>query len=280
MRGAAGGGDSPAPSDLGARFGPYFALDVLTPSLFSPPAGQPPAGWLAVADLCDPRTGAFARRAGAVRAALAAGSGLAADAVDERVAVSVAQLGVCARLVAPALALTVTTGHPPRLRPELLYWRDKLGGPFPLALGGPLAPAGAAVPGAAVPGAAVPGRLARGFVDGVLLPVVAPLVSAIERHHPVSSKILWGNVASGVAGAAKMIGLAEPALAAGAWGVAGALCAGDGPLRGAGGLIAPARFRRRSCCLIYRLDPRAHGGRASRTAYRNALCEDCVLHRP
>jgi ferric iron reductase protein FhuF len=126
----------------------------------------------------------------------------------------------------------------------------------------------------------VPGRLARGFVDGVLLPVVAPIVSAVERHHPVSSKILWGNVASGVAGAAKMIGLAEPALAAQAWSVVGALCAGEGPLRGAGGLIAPAQFRRRSCCLIYRLDPRAHGDRANRAAYRNALCEDCVLHRP
>ncbi|OHV47796.1 iron reductase [Pseudofrankia sp. BMG5.36] len=274
--GTAGGGYGElAPSELRARFGPYFELEVLAPPRadgISRAAG-PPAGWAAVADLSDPLTGAFARRAGAVRAALAAGSGLAADAVDERVAVSVAQLGVCARLVAPALALTVATGRSPELSPRLLYWRDRLGGPFPLALGGPPVPTGEAAAGTGSPG-----RLGRGFVDGVLLPVVAPIVSAIERHHPVSSKILWGNVASGVAGAAKMIGLAAPALAAPAWGVVDALCAGDGPLRGTGARVAPARFGRRSCCLIYRLVPGADGDRTRRAPSRSALCEDCVLH--
>ncbi|WP_241834449.1 iron reductase [Pseudofrankia asymbiotica] len=277
----AGGGDGVfVPSRLGARFGPYFELDVLAPPQADGAgvAAGPPAGWAAVADLSDPLTGAFARRAGAVRAALAAGGGLATEAVDERVAVSVAQLGVCARLVAPALALAVATGRPPEFSPRLLYWRDRLGGPFPLALGGPPVPVGQATTGTGPSD-----RLGRGLVDGMLLPVVAPIVSAIERHHPVSSKILWGNVASGLAGAAKMIGQAEPALAAPAWGVVDALCAGDGPLRGTGARVAPARFGRRSCCLIYRLDSGAGAGagadgdRARRAPSRSALCEDCVL---
>jgi hypothetical protein len=254
--------------DLGARFGPYFALTV--DGSAAGLAGE--AGWAPVAELGDPATGAFARRVGAVRAALAART--APGDVEERVAVSVAQLGLCARLLAPALALTVLTGHAPGIDPRRLYWRDVLGEPFPLAAGawpGPFAGTAAPGPRAAAAGivpAASSESLARGFTDGVLHPVIAPVVT-VAGAYPVSARVLWGNVASGVAGAAKMIGLAEPALAASAWGVVGALCVGEGPLRDAGGLVAPARFLRRSCCLIYRLGPGP--GRA--------LCEDCVLTR-
>jgi len=251
------------PAELGARFGPYFALDLIDVS-----AG-PPAGWIAVADLADSATDTFGRRVRAVRAALAGGRSLPAEAVDERVAVSVAQLGLCARLVAPALAFAVLTGRPPSLDPRRLYWRDVLGGPFPLALGHPPGGSGGARP--TVRGA---DRLAVGFAAGVLRPVVEPIVDAAARGYPVSRRVLWGNVASAVAGAAKMLGRAEPPLAAPAWRVVDELCGGGelggsagGPLRGAGGRVGPERFRRRSCCLIYRLAP--PGARA--------VCEDCVL---
>lgn len=252
-------GDGGVAAELGARFGPYFALDLLA-------AGDvPPAGWAPVVDLADPATGAFDRRMRAVRSALAAGRSAPADAVDERVAVSVAQLGVCARLVAPALALTVLTGHPVSLDPGRLYWRDVLGGPFPLAVVGPLPDTSSAVAGAE-PARPEPG--AAGFAAGTLRAVIAPIVDAVGAGYPVSEKVLWGNVASAVAGAAKMIGLAEPALAAPAWRIVDELCGGAaGPLLGTGGRVAAARFRRRSCCLIYRLAP---GG-------ARAVCEDCVL---
>ncbi|ADP83194.1 (2Fe-2S)-binding protein [Pseudofrankia inefficax] len=244
--------DPGGPAELGARFGPYFALDRL------PGGGPPPAGWAVVADLADPATGAFDRRVRAVRSALAAARSGPAETVDERVAVSVAQLGLCARLVAPALALTVV-GRPLALDPRRLYWRDVLGGPFPLAFtDAPSPPAG---------DAPEPGGAER-FAAGTLLPVVAPIVEAVGRGYPVSEKVLWGNVASAVAGAAKMIGLAEPAFAAAAWRVVDELCGGNGgPLLDTGGRVGPARFRRRSCCLIYRL---AQGG-------ARAVCEDCVL---
>jgi hypothetical protein len=244
--------DGPAPGgDLGTRFGPYFALEIVP---------VPPCDWEPVADLGDPSTGSLARRVAAVRAALAASRSVPAGQVEERVAVSVTQLGVCARLVAPALALTVVTGEAPRIDRSRLYWRDVLGGPFPLAVVGPLALT--TPPSVAVP----PDRLARDFTERVLVPVIGPLV-AVAATWPVSRWVLWGNVASGVAGAAKMIGIVEPRLAGAAWGLLDALCAGDGPLGGAGGRDAPARFRRRSCCLIYRLE---HGP-------ARALCEDCVL---
>ncbi|MBL7511615.1 (2Fe-2S)-binding protein [Frankia nepalensis] len=252
---------------LAARFGPFFALTVLPT--------DDPAGWAPVADLAEPSTGALARRVDAVRAALAAGRGVAPGELEERVAVSITQLGLCARLVAPALGLTVLTGRPPALDLLGLYWRDQLGGPFPLALARPTAPDGPAPadppPGGPLPGGwptPDPGQLARGFVDGTLRPLVEPLVAATAARYPVSSRVLWGNTASAVAGAAKMIGLAAPELAPAAWRIVDALCAGPGPLAGAGARVAPARFRRRSCCLIYRLGP------------SGAVCEDCVLAGP
>jgi hypothetical protein len=252
--------DGGGPAELGARFGPYFALDRL------PAGGLPPDGWAIVADLADPATGAFDRRVRAVRAALAAARSGPIETVDERVAVSVAQLGLCARLVAPALALAVIDARPLTLDPRGLYWRDVLGGPFPLARSDvPLARSDARTP----PAGDAPGSGgAERFAAGTLLPVVAPIVDAVRQGYPVSEKVLWGNVASAVAGAAKMIGLAEPALAAPAWRVVDELCGGaDGPLLDTGGRVGPARFRRRSCCLIYRL---AAGG-------ARAICEDCVL---
>ena len=83
----------------------------------------------------------------------------------------------------------------------------------------------------------------------------------------VSPRVLWGNVASAVNGAATMIAAARPDLAGRAAEAAAAMLrypplAGTyqgHPLRG---------FRRRNCCLIYRLSPE-----------RPAYCGDCVLGR-
>ena len=83
----------------------------------------------------------------------------------------------------------------------------------------------------------------------------------------VSPRVLWGNVASAVNGAATMIAAARPDLAGPAAEAAAALLADPAltgtyqgrPLRG---------FRRRNCCLIYRLSPE-----------RPAYCGDCVLGR-
>lgn len=268
-QGALAAGSGGVPDGLGRRFGPFFELTLV--------GGRPDGGWEAFAELVDPAGQALARRVSAVRAALAAGRGIAEAAVEERVAASVAQLGLAARLVAPALAATVLTGAAPRLDPLRLYWRDELGGPFPLALDtGVPSPAdvGPAEPTSAGPGGS--------FADGVLRPLVDPVVDAAARRYAVSRTVLRGNVASAVAGAAGMIGAAEPGLAEPAWRVVDELCAPGGALAGCGGRIGPTRFRRRSCCLIYRLD-QAHDGtvddaaRERRGPARTALCGDCVL---
>jgi hypothetical protein len=82
----------------------------------------------------------------------------------------------------------------------------------------------------------------------------------------VSPQVLWGNVASAANGAAAMIVAARPDLAAAAAGAAAAVLrypALAGTYRGNPG----AAFRRRNCCLIYRLSP---PGLAR-------YCGDCVL---
>jgi hypothetical protein len=82
----------------------------------------------------------------------------------------------------------------------------------------------------------------------------------------VSRRVLWGNVASAVSGAAAMIAATRPELAAEAGPVSSAVL-GFPALAGSYDGQPLAGFRRRSCCLIYRLagPPGAQ------------YCGDCVL---
>jgi iron complex transport system ATP-binding protein len=102
-------------------------------------------------------------------------------------------------------------------------------------------------------------------VDGLL----APMADALRRITPVSAALLWGNAASALAGALLMLAAHDPAGAAGAPRAAVARLLATGPLAGTG-TLAPAGarppFRRRSCCLYYRVP----GG---------GLCADCALTR-
>jgi hypothetical protein len=84
----------------------------------------------------------------------------------------------------------------------------------------------------------------------------------------VSPQVLWGNVASAANGAATMIAAARPDLAAAAASAAAAVLRYPdlaGTYQGSPG----AGFRRRNCCLIYRLSPPGP----------DRYCEDCVLGR-
>ena len=229
------------PADLTA-LGPYFAVEVHRPgSPLRPP-------WQPLGELVGSPE-ALAGRIGEVRERLAAAAGCPAAAVEFRVAASIAQLGLCARLLSPALgaaaagrALPVDVGQ--------ARWVPALGGPFRLSLAG--------APVAAGPGTAAAAALLAG--------PITQIVQAVEAM-AVSPRVLWGNVASAVNGAATMIAEARPDLAGPAAEAAAALLADPaltgtyqgGPLRG---------FRRRNCCLIYRLSPE-----------RPAYCGDCVLGR-
>ena len=109
-----------------AALGPYFAVDVHRPG--SPV--RPP--WQPLGDLTS-SPGALAGRIGEVRERLAAAAGCPAAAVEFRVAASIAQLGLCARLLSPALG-AAAAGRALPLDVGQARWVPALGGPFRLSL--------------------------------------------------------------------------------------------------------------------------------------------------
>jgi FhuF 2Fe-2S C-terminal domain/Ferric iron reductase FhuF-like transporter len=170
---------------------------------------------------------------------------------DDRVAASIAFQGLAAGLVSAPFAAAVLHGVVPALTPDTLHWRPSASGPLRLWC--------------AAPEALPTAELAPLVLDGHL----APLVAAVRAQVPVSERLLWGNAASALAGATRVLGTARPDAAERAAEVAERLLA-TGALAGTGELSAPAApdvawtFRRRSCCLYYRVP----GG---------GLCGDCVL---
>jgi hypothetical protein len=113
--------------------------------------------------------------------------------------------------------------------------------------------------------AALAEALAEVAVGGLL----GPLLACFRDRFALSPKVLLGNVASALAGAAGMIAEAAPEHAARAAGVVDRLLELP-PLAGAGTLVRPepgvARWFlvRHNCCLYYRIP----GG---------GTCGDCVL---
>ena len=105
-----------------AALGPYFAVDVHHPG--SPV--RPP--WQPLGELTS-SPGALARRIGEVRERLAAAAGCPAAAVEFRVAASIAQLGLCARLLSPALG-AAAAGRALSIEVAQARWVPALGGPI------------------------------------------------------------------------------------------------------------------------------------------------------
>ena len=109
-----------------AALGPYFAVDVHRPG--SPV--RPP--WQPLGELTG-SPGALAGRIGEVRERLATAAGCPAAAVEFRVAASIAQLGLCARLLSPALG-AAAAGRALPVDAAQARWIPVLGGPFRLSL--------------------------------------------------------------------------------------------------------------------------------------------------
>jgi hypothetical protein len=236
-----------------AALGPFFAVDA------HPPGEQPYPPWHPVAELMTPSE-VLRGRIGAVRRALAEQTGEDAEEIELRVAASIAHLGLVARLAAPAIAVT-PAGHHLDLGPGGLWWQDVIGGPMPLSVPAPMpAPLSEPVP-ASASGPAGHGTAAA---DRLIDDVVAPLTAAVGELVPISPRVLWGNVASAVNGAAAQIARQRPDSARHAWLTVAALF--RHPALGRERVPPGPGFRRSSCCLRYRLMPGADG-----------LCGDCVL---
>jgi FhuF-like iron-sulfur protein len=160
--------------------------------------------------------------------------------VHIRVAASMVQLGVVARILAPALAIEASGLGAVSLTATDLWWQDDLGGVYPLSL--------------------TTTTVGSDRLDGA----VTELTDLIRSRYGVPARALWGNIASAANSAAHQLAAARPDLAEPARAVADAVLA-DNRLDG-GNLHSGTGFRRRSCCLIYQ----AAGTRV-------AVCGDCVL---
>ena len=186
---------------------------------------------------------------------------------ERRVAASTFFLGHAARIWSVALGCWATSGIVPELDPATVWLVSAPGAPVELAVADPTR---VRVPiddeqraVAAIWQAVVEGHL-RSFVGAV---------HAASRTAP---DLLWGNAASALVGAVRLLG-SQPALelvpasaAAGARRVAARLL-GSAPLAGttqhdldADGQLLPNSVVRRSCCLFYRVP----GG---------GTCGDCPL---
>jgi FhuF 2Fe-2S C-terminal domain len=201
---------------------PYFVLD--------PPPGDR-TGWHTITELISDSD---LLRAKVTATATALGTD------DLRVAASVDHLGTTARIISPVLAHAAARQTIPLVGPDRMWWRPARPGPMDLAAD--LTPGSPATPTA--------------VLDGVVRPVLEPLLHAYASGFHVSSRVLHGNVASALNGARRAIGSAalDDLVRA---------VLGSGELSGTAAQLPPA-FRRASCCLLYRLPGRG-------------LCGDCVL---
>ncbi|MEV7386085.1 MULTISPECIES: (2Fe-2S)-binding protein [unclassified Streptomyces] len=177
-------------------------------------------------------------------------------ASEPRVAASIAQQGLAARLWSVALGCAVRYGRLPDLDARLLHWDTGAGAPDDLWLA-EVRP---------LPGGAEPATLVDAVVHGHL----EPLGEALRARYGVAGGLLWGNAGSALAGAARE--LDRWARTHGRTDVAhrtrtltAALFAH--PLLGATGTRTGPAFRRRSCCLYYRVP----GG---------GVCGDCCFTQP
>jgi ferric iron reductase protein FhuF len=227
-----------------AGLGPFFTVRT-------PPAEPADPAWRPLAEL-EVDGPVLRGRIAYVRRALGGD-----DAVPERVAASIAFQGIAAVVVSPAFGAAALHGVVPALGPRALHWRDDATGPLPLWADDP---AGATAAGAAAAADAL------GALYDEHLPA---LVAAVRSVVAVSPRVLWGNAASVVAGTTRMVTVGRPAAARRAAAI-GARLLDRGELAGTGERTAPRppdavwTFRRRSCCLFYRV---AGGG----------YCGDCVL---
>lgn len=173
---------------------------------------------------------------------------------EPRVSASIAQQGLAARLWSVALGCAVLYGRLPDLDARLLRWNPLASAPDDLWL---------------TASRPLPGDAAT-LADTVLHGHLEPLGDALRDRYGVAAGLLWGNAGSALAGAARELdrwarahGRTDAAERARA--LTGDLFAH--PLLRTTGTRTGTAFRRRSCCLYYRVP----GG---------GVCGDCCFSRP
>lgn len=176
--------------------------------------------------------------------------------VSRRIAASLLSLSVSARVTALVLGAGTLHGVVPRLH-DRLQWRPWSGGPAPLWIERPEA-------------------VDRGGDDLAataareLEATLRPMLDATGAQASVSPQVTWGNVASSLGGALRMLLTQRPDTSSEALALAVGIL-GQPPLEGLGRFVEePSHptgvgFARQTCCLFYRVP----GG---------GTCGDCVLN--
>ncbi|WP_328997933.1 (2Fe-2S)-binding protein [Kribbella sp. NBC_00709] len=232
-----------------AALGPFFAFEEHA----TDPAPELP--WHSMSELVDDPS-VLQDRVTQTQAYLAAAGDQSPEDIEVRVAASITHLGLVARLISPALALATLDAGIPSVTLEQVRWQPVLGGAFPLSL--PDSPYSLQ--------AAAPQQLADRLSADLFRGPIPALAKATEPF-AVSAHILRGNTASAINGAATALANAAPHLAERAAHLASLLLSTP-PLRDTHTTFPDTgRFRRRSCCLIYRAAPDHNG----------PLCGDCAL---
>ncbi len=230
-----------------ATVGPFFVVDGL----------RREQRWLPLTDFADHPDGLAGRVAATLESPLLQPLRRATPhAVVLRVAASVAFLGLAARLVSPAIGSALSAGIVPVLSWDRLHWRPTPTGIVPLACG--------PVEGQAIdPGSAT--DCAAALLSDSVDPVLA-LGTTVADRYGLSDRIVQGNVASALAGAAVAVARNGRCTERTAGHLTTALLQHSGMI-GSGWLADPGRsgpqFRRNSCCLLYRAG--------------SGLCGDCIL---
>ncbi|GAA3886571.1 hypothetical protein GCM10022243_59220 [Saccharothrix violaceirubra] len=160
---------------------------------------------------------------------------------ERRVAGSLFLIGFAARVLSPVVAAHAVKGAVPDIRPENLWWHY---GPQGLRV-----------------------RLYEPVeAEHDIADSLAPVVEAVHRETRVARGLLWGNVGSTIAGALRMLARNGTAPVDRCHRLGERLLE-KSPLSGTGEftpLPDDLAFRRRSCCLYYRLE----GG---------GTCGDCPI---
>ncbi|MFG2357280.1 (2Fe-2S)-binding protein [Streptomyces sp. NPDC048521] len=230
--------------------GGFFVLRTL-PTPAGAAGGPEPAGLPTLAETYGQGTSDVHRNALSLRVATVADR---LRTPEPRVSASVAQQGLAARLWSVALGCAVLYGRLPDLDARLLRWDPLASAPDDLWLTEPHP---------------LPGDAAT-LADTVLLAHLEPLGAALRTRYGLAAGLLWGNAGSALAGAARE--LDRWARAHGRTDVADrARTLTDDlfahPLLRTTGTRTGTAFRRRSCCLYYRVP----GG---------GVCGDCCFTRP
>lgn len=182
-------------------------------------------------------------------------------APDLRVAASTFFLGLAARLWSIGLGALAEHGLLLELDADEL-WYTEAGGAFRLHLPNPVAWQGSTSKATA--------GLQPLLADMVLSRHLTPLAAALRRLTPISEKLLQGNAASAVLGAARALHRHRGAQLATerCWDLARTVCADERLTDTIRFNESGTGYRRSSCCLFYRTP---EGG----------LCIDCALtHKP